>query len=159
MTFQWIVSCVWCSELICALRPVMPERQSCDHDVYNSEIQLKESVLQCAQKNVPGLEEQKTHMHIHVRTERHTLGRPLYSSFMSVRCVSSENDWSLKEASSNATFTAWADPLPFFIISASAHFPPFYFPVPLHCLFPCMQCYYSLGVYQMLQRVTSSLSS
>lgn len=34
---------------------------------------------------------------------------------------------------------------PFFIVSASPHFPPFYFPVPLHCLLPCMQYYYSFG--------------
>lgn len=72
--------------------------------------------------------EQENHMH--------TLWI-FYSSFLSARFVLSEDDWSLKETSSNATFTAWADLLLFFIISAPPHFPPFYFPVPLHCLFPC----------------------
>lgn len=87
---------------------------------------------------------QRTHAYTCAYTETHALN-PFYWSSVSVRCVSSEDDWSLKETSSNATFTAWADLLPFFIISASPHFPAFYFPVPLLCLFPCTQYYCSFS--------------
>lgn len=76
-------------------------------------------------------------------TEKHMA--VFYSSFMPARCVSSEDDWSLREAFSNATFTAWADLLPFFIFLAFPHFLSFYSPVPLHCLFPRAQYYYTFG--------------
>lgn len=76
--------------------------------------------------------------------QRHTLWLS-DSSFMSARCVLSEDDWSLKETSSNATFTARADLLLFFIISASPPFPSILFPraltlpFPLHALLILLQ--------------------
>lgn len=77
----------------------------------------------------------KNHMRTNVQTERRTLWLS-DSSFMSARCVLSEDDWSLKETSSNATFTARADLLLFFIISASPPFPSILFPRALTLPFP-----------------------
>lgn len=91
---------------------------------------IKQWVLQWTQK------EKLTSIHVNI--EKRTLGSAvLFTHFMSVRCGSSDEAWG------GPPQMPHSPSCPFFIISHCLHSLPFFFPVPLRCLFPCIKYYYT----------------